>query len=81
MIIWTKVGTDGRPNEQRAQILSINEEALTEERGNVRRTKCIFVRFLGDGASRIIALEDICGIELTENIDLMFKYTGFRITS
>ena len=66
MIAWIKKEATGRPNDQRAEIIEVKHH---DE---------ITVRMLGDGSLLIVKYGDICGVELSENLSVMFRTIGFQ---
>lgn len=69
MIIWMKAGVDGRPNSQRAKVMSVK----MVEAG----TPTIKVRALGDRKILHLKPQDICGVEINPALDIKFEMRGY----
>lgn len=67
MIVWIEKGVDGRPNRQRAKLMSNPKLGLYR------------VRFLGDDAVVEVSFSDIVGFEYKQDC-ILFAEPAIRVT-
>lgn len=68
MIVWISKNASGRPNDQRAKVITAEPEK-------------IIVEFCGDGAVASLKPQAIVGVELSEQVSLRFRITGMNTTT